>query len=319
MVALEHLHACPHCASSEVKPALPCGDRLYGVVDDLEYARCGNCGILFLATRVKESDLGQLYPAAYHPYRPEGATVTGPRSVLLALPAKAVLVLFHRLLPDQLRRITAAHYTPPRPGARFVDFGCGSTAFLDRAAALGWSPIGVDFTPAVVDAVRTAGHEAYLVDDAWESIGAGTVEALRLNHVLEHLYDPWDTMSRLTALLAPGGRLHVAVPNPAGVSALLFGRDWQSFDARHTLLYTPSQAKAFLEKLGLRNVRVVHETLSKDMARSWGYRRARQGRLDRHKVEPLASQVGPNALLTPPNKLAALLRRADRFHLFATK
>jgi 2-polyprenyl-3-methyl-5-hydroxy-6-metoxy-1,4-benzoquinol methylase len=200
-----------------------------------------------------------------------------------------------------------------------VDFGCGSTAFLDRAAKLGWSPVGVDFTPTVVEAVRAVGHEAYLVDESWEAIGAGTVHALRLNHVLEHLYDPWDTMRRLADLLSDGGRIHIAVPNPAGVSARWFGRDWNSFDARHTILYSPVQAMTFLEELGFTDVRGVHETVAKDIVRSWGYRRARQGRMPRQNVESLAGNVELNALATPLAKVAAVLRRADRFHLFASK
>ncbi len=117
VVALEHLEACPYCASPEVEPALPCVDRLYSLVEELEYARCRNCRILFLATRVKESDLGQLYPEAYQPYRPE--TVSAASSGLLALPARAVLLLFHRVLPDQLRRSppTTTRLPDQKPGS----------------------------------------------------------------------------------------------------------------------------------------------------------------------------------------------------------
>jgi 2-polyprenyl-3-methyl-5-hydroxy-6-metoxy-1,4-benzoquinol methylase len=319
MVAIEELQACPHCSSRTFEPADPCRDRLYDVVQGLEYARCRACRLLFLSTRVKESELHQLYPESYEPYRLGGSESPQPGPRAAGLAAKAVLVFFHRVVPDRLRGISAAHYQPPMPGATLVDFGCGSTAFLDQAAARGWSPIGVDFTPTVVEAVRSAGFEAYTVEDFWNSMKPGSVDAFRLNHVLEHLYEPWETLRRLHSLLSENGRIHIGVPNPLGLSRRLFGSDWMSLDARHTLLYQPDLARELLEQVGFRNIRIVQETLSKDLARSWGYRRARKGRMAADRVEPLALAPGINSLLTPPAKLAALLGMGDRYHLFATK
>lgn len=317
MIALEKLDSCPHCGSSTFRTVVPCEDRLYGMVEGLEYARCGACGLLFLSTRVEEDDLSELYPDTYHPY--QGAIHGSQGRALSTLPARALLMLFNRVLPEQLRRATGALYTPPRTGATFVDFGCGSASFLAQAAALGWSPIGVDFTPSVVEAVRQSGYQAHLVCDCWSAIGAGSVGAIRMSHVLEHLYNPRETMAQIHDLLAPGGRIHIAVPNPAGVSAKLFGRDWISFDARHTLLYTPRQASQFLDEVGFKDIRIVHETLAKDMARSWGYRRARRGRMAQGDVNGLAEHASLNAAFIIPAKVAALLRRSDRFHVFAKK
>lgn len=272
---------------------------------------------MFLSTRVKESDLAKLYPEAYHPYQGRPATSANGRS----LPESFARALHRGVgrVSRELPRMTAKNYEPPRAGARFVDFGCGSTAFLDHAAARGWSAIGVDFVPSVVDRVRQEGYQGYLVDECWKELGEGTIDALRLNHVLEHLYDPWSIMGRLTALLADGGRLHVAVPNPDGVGALLFRRDWLSFDARHAILWGPRQASGLLRQLGFRDIRVVHEVVTKDMARSWGYRRARRGRMELHEVLGLPDRPGLNASMAIPAKLAALLGRGDRFHIFARK
>src|SRR5688500_17860791 len=125
MVAVEHLVACPHCRSPAPKtPILPCEDRLTGNSPALEYSRCGHCGLLFLSTRVKQAELGALYPEDYHPYRQEGLAGTA-RSPRARVPARGVLWFFHRVLPDQHRRAIAAHYAPPHERARFLDFGCG--------------------------------------------------------------------------------------------------------------------------------------------------------------------------------------------------
>lgn len=318
MIAVEQVTNCPGCGSWASSPAAPCEDRLSGVIADLEYSRCNGCRVVFLSRRVKESDIAKLYPETYHPYQAgRGFQPADARSLRYSL-AQAVLRGVGRA-SGGLRRVTAEHYMPSHPGARFVDFGCGSPAFLDRAAQMGWTAIGVDFAPTVVDRVHEAGYEGYLVEECWEALGRGSVAALRLNHVLEHLYDPWATMRQLTSLLAQGGRLHIAVPNPDGVGALLFGRDWLSFDARHTVLFGPRQAGKLISKLGFSNIRVIHEIVTKDLARSWGYRRARQGQMALPEVFDLSNRSGLNALMAPPATIAALLRRGDRFHIFATK
>ena len=58
------------------------------------------------------------------------------------------------------------------------------------------------------------------------AFGARRYHAVRFNHVLEHTQDPLAELRAARAVLAPGGVLHVGVPNLAGFTITL--KSWQS-------------------------------------------------------------------------------------------
>jgi 2-polyprenyl-3-methyl-5-hydroxy-6-metoxy-1,4-benzoquinol methylase len=103
----------------------------------------------------------------------------------------------------------------PRPLGRVLDVGCGQGAVGRglRAAGATWLS-GVESEAAAADVAR----------DVYDEVAVGTVEAeldglagpfdtICCYDVLEHLVDPYMVLRRLRDAAAPGGRLHVSVPN----------------------------------------------------------------------------------------------------------
>ena len=78
--------------------------------------------------------------------------------------------------------------------------------------------------------------------------------------VLEHLIDPWSTITRLATLLKPGGVLIASVPNVRHfrvVLPLLFRGQWKYadfglMDRTHLRFFTRGSAIELLEAAGLR-------------------------------------------------------------------
>src|SRR5262245_58055892 len=173
--------------------------------------------------------------------------------------AKAINRPFKSRFSDPASRLVDRVYSPPRPGATLLDFGCGSESFLNAAKARGWKSIGADFLPFVIEQVHAAGHEAHLIDDRfWNEFPKGSVDLIRLNHVVEHLYHPIEDLARLRSLLRPGGRLHLATPNSASLAFALLGERWFSLDCpRHIVIYTPSSMRAALKRAGFESVECV--------------------------------------------------------------
>jgi 2-polyprenyl-3-methyl-5-hydroxy-6-metoxy-1,4-benzoquinol methylase len=65
-------------------------------------------------------------------------------------------------------------------------------------------------------------------------IEPGSLDAILCLDVLEHLVDPWAVVKRLSALLRPGGRLIVSVPNIRNwkfIRGLLFRGDFHYRDS----------------------------------------------------------------------------------------
>jgi len=232
---------------------------------------------------------------------------------------RATTGILERRWPSTLATELDRFYTPVRDSARLLDFGCGSATFLRQAAERGWQAEGADMSPAVVETVRAAGFEAHIVGDRlWTHTDHEPFDAIRLNHVLEHLYDPAETLARLHGALRHGGGLHVAVPNPVSVGACLFRTRWVSLDApRHVMLFPQRLLVRLFLEAGFHSVRVVQEVLTKDLSRSLGLLLLDRGRLSRSEALTLDQHPLLATFLQPVAIAAARFGIADRLHVFA--
>jgi 2-polyprenyl-3-methyl-5-hydroxy-6-metoxy-1,4-benzoquinol methylase len=102
---------------------------------------------------------------------------------------------------------------------RMLDVGCGAgvtSAAIRRERQVAWAG-GIEYLPdvaraaeAVCDRVWTGDAAAAPLED---EIALDTLDLVLCLDVLEHMADPWTMVQRLSALIAPGGRLIVSVPN----------------------------------------------------------------------------------------------------------
>ena len=228
--------------------------------------------------------------------------------------------LQRQLLNDKTASIVQKAYKKQPPQGVFLDYGCGAPKGLNMAKELGWiKTVGADFSPLVAENVKNAGHECHLISDAlWEALGQNNVGMVRMNHVLEHLYQPRKVMSNIYNAMMPGACLHLAVPNPAGMTAQLFKSHWFGLEVpRHCMMYPPGLLKQFIESLGFKNVQIIQEAAAKDLARSIGYWLYDLG----FPFEDQGEQLMHNGLLTlliyPFSRIAAMLGHGDRLHVIA--
>ena len=78
-------------------------------------------------------------------------------------------------------------------------------------------------------------------------------DVITMYHVLEHLYDPREALSKAYQLLRSEGLLVVAVPNFDSLQARLFRQRWYHLDApRHLYHFTPRTLKMLLHKAGFK-------------------------------------------------------------------
>lgn len=123
---------------------------------------------------------------------------------------------------------------------RLLDLGCGTGEFLAEMRQAGWQVYGLE---------RDAGASAWAREHFKLAVDTGSLqewippvsafEAITLWHVLEHLYEPLETLRTLHRLLAPAGVLLIAVPNIGGLDAQVYRQHWIALDApRHVNHFT---------------------------------------------------------------------------------
>lgn len=118
---------------------------------------------------------------------------------------------------DTPRREILPHL--PARVERMLDLGCGTgatTAAVRAARPVIWAG-GVEYLPDVAAKAEGRFDRLWIGDaaaaDLEAEIAPGSLDLVLCLDVLEHMADPWAMVRRLSALLAPGGRLIVSVPN----------------------------------------------------------------------------------------------------------
>ncbi len=333
LVKTERLYSCPYCDSREIAVWCSGYDRLYRLSDqEFTYSRCKKCDLRFLSLRPIESEIRKFYPQDYGPYQGTSQCVSLPNSPLFPadwLPMRFIYKVLRRalisfnyrvghLFPDAFPQDFQRFYKPQKEGLRLLDFGCGSDAFLNWAREQGWKTMGVDFSESAVDLVRRSGHKALLMSPAvLNEIEDESLDFVRMNHVLEHLYHPKEILTMIKRKMKLGATLHIGVPNPHSITSKIFRSRWLGLDCpRHLILYSHRVLKKFVSEVGFSEIKILHETLTKDFARSLGYFMFDRGRIKHDEVEKMMYRQDLSNLLYIPARLASVLSVADRFHLF---
>lgn len=340
-VETEEISACPNCNSNKLNIWCTGYDRLHRISrQEFIYSKCKECNLVFLSVRPLETEIHKFYPENYGPYqgtlnqklqddpnfsdkqslenkqRFQKAISEIFKSSLNVSKASLKTLFFGKITKD-----IQEFYKLKGEAAKLLDFGCGSAQFLNEARKQGWNTFGMDFSDRAVEQARHNGHKAFQVSPTvWNEIEDESLDFVRMNHVLEHLYHPEQVLTAIQQKMKPGSILHIAVPNPNSITSQIFRSQWFSLDCpRHIILFSPQVLKDFLIQLGFSNFKVLHESITKDFARSLGYLLYDQGRIGSDEVEVMIKHKPLATQLYIPMRLAAICHASDRFHIFAKK
>jgi SAM-dependent methyltransferase len=213
----------------EARDAIPDGSGFWFVV-----VQCQECGLCFTNPRPAASCMHQFYPTSYRPHR-------------------ASQVHHERTASLWRRWAHRERVFLPRAGeGRLLDFGCGGGSFLQRMHRQGWQVTGLDASPETVQRIRgELGLEAVAGSLPCAELEGRRFDVITLWHSLEHVHQPLAVLREARRLLAPRGRLVVAVPNIDSLPFRWFSSAWYGLDLpRHLTQFTPPTLRAMLERAG---------------------------------------------------------------------
>lgn len=331
-VTTEKVNNCPICLSSLIKEWCEGYDRLYQVNKQrFTFSRCQSCDLIFLSKRPIREKIYKFYPENYGPYFILGQADENRNSGQLNQNNGNNLVfykvlrkfnaLFTSIIDDNTSSTIQKYYIPRSEKSALLDFGCGSDAFLNHARNQGFETIGMDFSEQAVAQVGKSKHQAILYDSesSWDKIQDNSLDFIRMNHVLEHLYNPIEVLENMKTKLKKGGIIHIAIPNPRGIAASFYKENWFSLDApRHIMLYSPKALSFLLKKVGFSSFEILHEFLTKDFARSIGFNNYEKGKISHQEAITSLERTDLKELLYIPCLLAQKFGKADRIHAIIT-
>jgi len=113
----------------------------------------------------------------------------------------------------------------PRPGRRTLDLGCGEGRLSRDLAARGYSMVGVDLAPEMVEAARAADPsiELHLADAASLPFPDGAFDLVVAFMSLQDVDDLDGAVRESARVLEPGGRICLAIVHPLNSAGSFHG------------------------------------------------------------------------------------------------
>jgi SAM-dependent methyltransferase len=199
--------------------------------------QCHECGLCFTNPRPDQVSIAQFYPEdGYPPYHPR----RHHRPSWLS-----------RWWPHTRRDGQAVAW---HGQGRLLDFGCGAGSFLQRMGQNGWQVTGLDMSATTACRVRAdLGLRVLVGSLPHPELQPESFDVITMWHSLEHVHQPREVLREARRLLAPEGKLLVAVPNIDSLPYRWFGMDWYGLDLpRHLTHFTPLTLGLMLERSGFR-------------------------------------------------------------------
>ncbi len=174
-------------------------------------------------------------------------------------PSIPIGILIMYLLPDQRLKIDRSFRNLPKlskvDNQSLLDVGFGSGEFLEKALSLGWQTTGVDVDEMVVESAKKRDLDVYLGSIDVLKDSKECFDVITLNNVIEHLYDPIETLNSCYRLLKPGGMIWLETPNIFSYGHDIYRGNWRGIETpRHLVIFNHDSLSSVLKKTGFEKV-----------------------------------------------------------------
>lgn len=186
---------CPACGHSDSKPLVSIDRRL----KRLPTSMCGHCGLLFTNPMPTDAELGTYYQD-YYRFDYQAATSEPKERHLRKRRGEAC---------QRVKQLDGLL----EPGARTLDFGCGSGEFVAAMLEAGYDAHGFEPGDTYGSYARSL-HGDRITVAGWQDIKfSAPFDLVTCFHVVEHLRDPVAAMRQMAEWVVPGGLVYIEVPD----------------------------------------------------------------------------------------------------------
>lgn len=273
----EIVKECRLCESVGPHTTIIAREMMFGSREEFEYYSCATCNTLQLVTVPDSEELMRYYPPSYYAYNtfaPSGILrwlVTQLDRYRMRIGGRPIGALMASLITDGSDGVRMLGQLALERDARILDVGCGSGALLDRLSRAGFRKLaGAD--PFIASDTET--HQGVPLTKRILGDVVGEFDLIMMNHSLEHVADPVETLKMAYNKLAPGGICLARVPTTSSDAWDTYGADWFQVDApRHIVIPSRQGMALAADKAGLRVEKIFDDSTLSQFMISEAYRR----------------------------------------------
>lgn len=252
--------------------------RLYRFPEKFGTFSCQQCGLIRISPRPTVESISRYYPDEYGAYveikNPDDEYSSPNRSfsgfregirnsVLSSLgyysePLKSWQKFFRPVFNKIFLKRTTYDYGELFPkyvsNGKALEVGIGNGRYLNYLKRHGWNVAGIDLSPQAAKVAKKLFDIDVFIGQLEECpFPDETFDYVHLSHVLEHFFDPLESMKKVFSLLKKGGIVCIEVPNGEGFGAKISKDYWYGWDApRHLFTFTPKTLKLLVEQAGFK-------------------------------------------------------------------
>lgn len=235
----EEVTKCNLCNSNSLKFCFEGRDLALNREEQYPLVECANCGLIFLGKRVSRNSLNEIYvPGKYPIY---DAELKKKKNVNLFI--KKMYYLFVRIFIGKdfwgLKKLGKG---------RLLDIGCSNGAYLFRKKEEGWETYGVEISEYAAKKAKENGLNVFCGELKEAKFQNNFFDVITMNQVIEHVYEPAQTMAEINRILKPKGILQIGTIDFNSLESKLFGKYWSRLEIpRHVYFFNPKSIKKLLE------------------------------------------------------------------------
>lgn len=211
-------------------------------------AECASCGLVFALDPPNADELIELYDQSYYE-QPASAGYGGYGE------AEERKRHHARGLLEEIERVTD-------PG-KLVEIGCAYGFFLDEARRRGWGVRGVEPSEhAALRAREQFGLDVTTTPFTELPVEPGSLDAVAMWDVIEHLPNPRATLAAAADWVRPGGAIAISTGDIGSMAARLHGREWSLMTPPwHQFYFSRATLRRMLRETGFEPCRVYGDGL----------------------------------------------------------
>ena len=216
------------------------------IASDFGIHCCHSCSSEFVWPRPNLDELRRMYPGNYYAYDQEMGGFWQK--------------LYNNRCRKEAKRLLKLSQRRP---LRLFDVGAGDCRHFKAIGSLGnFKFSGVEMNQEMAVAGCDAGFDISpgTFEEFDPSGRAETVDVLTMNHVIEHVVDPYETLRKVRSLLTEEGVFYGRTPKLASIGHRIFGRYWGGYHfPRHLHLFTKDSLELILRKSGFQEVEIIED------------------------------------------------------------
>ena len=244
---------CDQCGSDDTSSIFEGDDYLKCRTDKFRIVKCNNCSLVYLNPRPTQQTISCFYPEGYLPFTDKKNGIADR--------VKSVLI------KNDVRRIKK---NINRQNLKILEIGCANGSYLSQLEKLGkFEVTGIELSPSTANYARNT----YKLNVITGTIFDGnfqdcSFDVIIMRHVLEHVYNPSETIREIHRILKKDGIFFFIIPNIKSIEVAIFNKYWPGWDLpRHLYDFSPDSISLMLEKNGFQNIKISYQSIPNNWIR----------------------------------------------------